>query len=286
MASAMAMRLVILLSEIGIAWIGCMLLSAMGSKKEKILFWVLNPLVIIELTGNLHFDGVMAFGLVFAVYLLNKNQWIWSAIVLAAYVHTKLIPLMLLPLFWSFLGWKKGLKYVSVVMMVVLIGFLPFYNQMLIENFTDSIGLWFKNFEFNASIFNLTQEMGRWYRGKNLIFQISSTFSIIIIIVVTCLAVFKQIKSLDKLFAIALGVCCLYLSLATTVHPWYLALPLLLSLFTAYRFMILWSLTIVLSYTAYSQPIVHEIPWVLALEYLPVFGLLVWELRRSQITSS
>ncbi|MDP4665122.1 MAG: mannosyltransferase, partial [Flavobacteriaceae bacterium] len=80
--------------------------------------------------------------------------------------------------------------------------------------------------------------------------------------------------------------CCLYLSLATTVHPWYLALPLLLSLFTAYRFMILWSLTIVLSYTAYSQPIVHEIPWVLALEYLPVFGLLVWELRRSQITSS
>jgi hypothetical protein len=42
----------------------------------------------------------------------------------------------------------------------------------------------------------------------------------------------------------------------------------------------------VLSYTAYSQPIVHEIPWVLALEYLPVFGLLVWELRRSQITSS
>ena len=286
MASAMAMRLVILLSEIGIAWIGCMLLTAMGSKKEKILFWVLNPLVIIELTGNLHFDGVMAFGVLFAVYLLNKNQWIWSAIVLAASVHTKLIPLMLLPLFWSFLGWKKGLKYVSVVMMVVLIGFLPFYNQMLIENFTDSIGLWFKNFEFNASIFNLTQEMGRWYRGKNLIFQISSTFSIIIIIVVTCLAVFKQIKSLDKLFAIALGVCCLYLSLATTVHPWYLALPLLLSLFTAYRFMILWSLTIVLSYTAYSQPIVHEIPWVLALEYLPVFGLLVWELRRSQITSS
>ncbi len=286
MLSAMAMRVVILLSEIGIALIGSSLLKSLGSKKEKILLWTLNPLVIIEFMGNLHFDGVMALGVILAVYLLSKNQWIWSAVALAASVQTKLIPLMLLPLFWSFLGWKNGLKYVSIVTAIVLIGFLPFYNQIMVENLTDSIGLWFKNFEFNASIFNLAQEAGRWISGKNLIVQISSLFSAIVFLVVMYLAVFRKIKSLDNLLTAALWVCSLYLWTATTVHPWYLALPLLLSLFTEFRYMILWSLMIVLSYTAYSQPIVREIPWILTLEYLPVFGILAWELKRLRTTSS
>lgn len=286
LSSTIAMRLIILVSEIGIAYTGAKILQTLDSNKKHILLWVLNPLVIIELSGNLHFDGVMALGVLCGFYLLLKKRWIWAALAIAASIHIKLIPLVLLPLIWSFLGWTKGLKFTALTIGFVLMGSIPFFNPMLVHHFLDSLSLWFENFEFNSSIFNISQEIGRWISGKNLISQISTVSSIIVFVVTISIALSRQANNMAKLIEMSLWVFVIYFMTATTVHPWYLALPLLLSLFSKYRFMVLWSASVMLSYTAYRQPSVEEIPWVLALEYIPVFGLLVWELKRFQFTSS
>ena len=75
-------------------------------------------------------------------------------------------------------------------------------------------------------------------------------------------------------------VLTVYLFTATTVHPWYLAIPLFLSVFTPHRYPLVWSFTIVLSYQAYSNVDFRENPWILLLEYLVVYGVFVWEIRR------
>lgn len=69
-----------------------------------------------------------------------------------------------------------------------------------------------------------------------------------------------------------------YFLLSTTVHPWYVATPLLLSIFTKYNFPIVWSFLVMLSYSAYGKNGFDENLWLVALEYFVMVGVAVWEL--------
>ena len=69
-----------------------------------------------------------------------------------------------------------------------------------------------------------------------------------------------------------------YFLLSTTVHPWYIATPLLLGIFSKYRFPIVWSFVVMLSYSAYGKDGFDENLWLVGLEYFIVAGFAVWEL--------
>ncbi len=56
----------------------------------------------------------------------------------------------------------------------------------------------------------------------------------------------------------------IYLSLATIVHPWYITTVVALSIFTNYRFPLLWSALIVMTYINYSYAAYFENLWVVA----------------------
>ena len=73
-----------------------------------------------------------------------------------------------------------------------------------------------------------------------------------------------------------------YFLLSTTVHPWYVATPLLLCLFTKYRFPILWSGLVFLSYSAYGETEFSENLWMVALEYSIVIGYAIWEIFKKE----
>ena len=86
------------------------------------------------------------------------------------------------------------------------------------------------------------------------------------------------------LTGLLLGLTC-YFALATTVHPWYIATPLLLSVFTRYRYVIVWSFVVMLSYVAYQQTAVVENLYLVGLEYILVTAYLIYELSgKNQIT--
>ena len=303
-ASIVILRLQIILADIGILYFGQKLLKHLNLSKYAIFWYGLNPFVIVEMTGNLHFEPVMLFFFIWAIYLLFQKKWFCAAVILGCSISVKLIPFLFLPLFlrwfinpfqsqktdkmiWQ--GFKlkpkkifKTIGFYSTVLLTVLLLFLPFYSSEFVANYSNSIGLWFKKFEFNASFYYLFREIGYWFRGYNEIAIIGKILPIITLVFVLFFSFFKDNSKPKKLLLSCLFTICIYYLLSTTVHPWYLATPLLLSVFTKFRFTVVWTFLIILSYQTYSNETFQENLALVALQYLVVFAFFIYEKNQKQ----
>jgi hypothetical protein len=276
--STIVMRLLIIFADIGTYYFGKKILEHFKLPNYKIFFYLLNPFIILELTGNLHFEGVMLFFLAAAFYYLLKNNWQKSAVLFSISVSVKLIPILFLPVLIRKLGIKKSLVFYSIVGAVNLLFFVPFLSQELIDNFMSSIHLYFQNFEFNASIYYIVREIGFQVKGYNIIQSVGKITPIIVSVSVIALALFRNNKIPRILFESLLFSIVIYYSLASIVHPWYIAIPLFLSLFTQYKFPLVWSFFIILSYSAYQNETYHENLVLVGIEYMIVFGYFLFEI--------
>ena len=319
LGSAIVLRILIIAADIGTLYFGKKLLERLNIPANRIFWYILNPFIIIELTGNLHFEGVMIFFFVWSLYLLYKGKWQWAAVVFALSVSVKLIPLIFLPLFWQWfvskraldstrdnsehknikddivssgvqishkqdssirLGVTKLIGFYIIVGVVTLILFLPFYSQKFITNYTETVALWFQNFEFNASLYYIAREIGYTFRGYNEIAIIGKYIPIVVIGFVLLITFLRKNTTFPQLITAMLLVLSFYFFTATTVHPWYVATLIILSIFTNYKFPLVWSFVIVLSYLAYiniDKADKSENLWIIGLEYIIVYGVFIYE---------
>ena len=284
LGSVIIMRLIIIAADIGILYFGRKLLLKLQLNPNQIFWYFLNPFIIIELTGNLHFEGVMLLFLIISLYLIQQKKWIWSAVFLGFSVSVKLIPILLLPLYykWFLNNLNKGLIKLFLFHLIIgataLVTFIPFLSSQFIGNFTDTIALWFQNFEFNASIYYIIRWIGFKIVGWNLIETVGKILPMIVIIFLLVISFFRNNKSISELSTSLLFGISFYFLLSTTVHPWYIATPLLLCVFTNYKFPIVWSLVVMFSYSAYGINGFEENLWLVSLEYSIVIGYFIWEL--------
>jgi alpha-1,6-mannosyltransferase len=277
LGSAIVFRIIIILSDVGVFFFGRKILAHLNQNKNKIFWYFLNPLVIIELTGNLHFEGVMLFFLIAGLYYLVINRWIIAAILIAISISVKLLPLLLLPLFWQKVGFKKSIVFYIIIIVLNLLLFVPFINQNLISNYIETINLWFYHFEFNASFYYIVREIGYYIKGYNIIGLTGKFLPIITIIIALIFAFFRRNNINEKLFNSMLLFLTIYFFISTTVHPWYIINLIVLGLFTKYKYQLVWSFTIVLSYYTYSQSNFKENMILIFIEYLIVFCLFAYE---------
>ncbi|MDT7829229.1 mannosyltransferase [Pricia sp. S334] len=278
--SILVMRTAIILADIGTVYLGRKLLKHFNRSPHLIFWYFLNPLVIIELTGNLHFEGVMLFFFVWAIYLISKKKRMLAAVPYALSICVKLVPLLFLPLFFKHLGPKKSLMFYLLVGAICLVFLLPFYSPEFIGNYSQSIGLWFSNFEFNAGLYNGIKQIAVAFDGKpwELIKTYGKITPILIVLAVLGFTFFRPNQKLAVLLPSMLWVLALYYFLSPTVHPWYIVFLVLLGVFTEYRFALVWSFTVVLSYFAYSNSDFIENLWLIAIEYMVVFAFLGYEI--------
>lgn len=162
-----------------------------------------------------------------------------------------------------------------------MLSFLPFLNIDLVANYTKTIGLWFQTFEFNASIYYLMRALGYYMSGYNQLALIGKIIAIGMILTAFLLSVIRKNHDYKTLLTTLLFAFSIYFFTATTVHPWYIATLLILGVFTGYKFPLLWTFTIMLSYSAYATSGVRESNIILLLEYLPVYFLFFWEVYKN-----
>ncbi len=318
LGAVVVMKLWLLACEVGTIFLALKLLRRFGLPEKNVLWYALNPLILLEIMGNLHFEGAMIFFLLLAFWLLasfpksssrllsGRKTDVLSAIAFALSVCSKLLTLLFLPFLIKRLGWRRSLCYFLVVFAVSAALFLPFASAWFLKNFSGSLGLYFQKLEFNASIYYVLRWVGFQIKGYNVIATLAPALGVAAGLGILALAFFERNLSesfkLSERSALAAGennlsesfklserwslpeTClfafCIYLACTTTLHPWYLALPVLLCIFTRWRFPIVWSGMIFLTYVNYSYSPYRENLCVVALEYAVVAGWLIFEWRQ------
>ncbi|PTX21310.1 uncharacterized protein DUF2029 [Pontibacter mucosus] len=278
LGSVVVMRLILLLAEAGSILLLWRLLRKMALPEKHVLLYALNPLVIIELVGNLHFEALMIFFLLLALYQLFYHRLVWSGFAFGLAIGAKLLPLMFLPFVLRKLGWRQFILYGTVVLITVVAQFAPLVNLQVLQNISQSLDLYFQKFEFNASIYYLLRWLGFRLVGYNAIALIGPLLSLVTLIAILSMASVKKLGSVRRLAGYMGAALTVYLLLSTTVHPWYLTTLLALTVMSHFRFAITWTGLAILSYATYRTPAYREDLLLVALEYSLVLLWLVVEL--------
>lgn len=272
------LRLALLGADIGSYFLLRKLLSHLNKPLHLANWYFLNPLVILEFTGNLHFEGLVIFGVLLGIHFFEQKK-IWpSAMGFAMAIGTKLLPLIYLP--YLFLrGLKNRTAWVPVVAgMMAFLTFIPMLNESLISGMANSLDLYFRSFEFNASIYFIVRQIGFWLYGYNQIAAIGPILSIatvLLIIGLSLLAVRHQWSIPQTLLFILTS----YLLMATTVHPWYVLPLIAFGILSGYWYPIVWSLLIFVTYSGYTES-GFELPMLLVvIEYVITAIVMIFELR-------
>lgn len=309
----MVMKTCLFAFECGSIFLLHQILTKFDMPTKYTLLYALNPLVIVELVGNLHFEAAMIFFVLLAVYLLIPKQGdylmqkqttpslklllpqqkIWlSAGAMALAVCSKLIPLIFLPFLIKRLPRRQLLWYYGVVVGITFICFFPFIDPPILRNLFSSVGLYFQTFEFNASVYYVLRWVGYEYTDDNLIATFGKLLSALVFVSILLWAFLEKagkqslhsaelaVLSPKKLLGAMFGALCIYFFLANIVHPWYICSLIALCVFTSFRFPILWSALIVMTYYTYITTDYVENLWIVGIEYGLVVLYLGWELVR------
>ncbi|MEM1124492.1 MAG: hypothetical protein AAGJ18_28905 [Bacteroidota bacterium] len=291
--SSLIMKSWLWLFEIGSMILMWDLLKYFNLPSKNVLLYALNPLIIFEITGNIHFEGAMIFFLLLSLWLLVvKKWWIGGAIAMALSVASKLLPLMFFPLLirriggkkdWRSLNWGKVITFFTIIGITLIGLYVPLLNGVFFSNFGESLNLYFQKFEFNASVYYVLRWLGFQWKGFNLIHILGPLLALGTLITILGLTFKERIINWFTLMERMLFAIFVYLLCTTTVHPWYVAMPVALCVFTPFRFPILWSGLIFLTYINYSYPTYFENLWMVGMEYLVVLGYAFYELRKQLV---
>lgn len=287
--SVLIMKGILFIFELGTFWVMMKLMRCFEMNPAAILIYALNPLVIVEITGNLHFEGVMIFFLLTAIYVLKTRRLVLSSFALALAVDTKLIPLLFLPLFLRPLTWRNAVVLWGLTGAISLLLFIPLLDEGIISGFSSSLQYYFQHFEFNASIYYLIREAGYIVFGFNII-QFAGPLLATVATVLILIISFRKAdgsspeKLGPKFFTTMLWCLFIYFISTTTLHPWYIITLLAISVFSGHHFPILWTGLIFLTYSGYSEYSFHENYFLVALEYIILFAYIlcetVWRKRK------
>ena len=292
------MQTIMISFELAAAALLSMLLVACGIPKHRMLLYLWNPLVVVEISHGAHVDALMLMLVCAALAAtFHPPSWLqrwWIApVALAAATLTRPLPLVLLPVVWFIWQSRQRALYVAAtIVAIVPFGLASGWGLSETNNGTGVFGSareYSETFEFNNETFH-------WIRTIAEAFSSDSASAGRVIVAIIVIAMFgvattlarQRTEPLDlmRIGALMLGT---YVVLTPILQPWYLVmlaawLPLLAPTTGESRVRWLhiapwgWLMaTVGFSYLTYSNPSAFgELVWVRRLEWYPTYILLMF----------
>jgi alpha-1,6-mannosyltransferase len=262
-------RVIFLAAEIG-SYIYLKKILTLLKKPQSLAFlYFLNPLIILEGVGNLHFEILVIFLLVLSIYSFYKSKPIFQGLCLGLAVGVKLIPALFGPaMFFHWRGNKKFYLALSATI-VVFLTLHPILFQDSAIGMAKSLALYFNHLEFNAPIYLILKKLVLKIWGYGATKKIATLLSVIAGIAVVWISAHGPKKGwrLEQTMLYCLTV---YLLSSATVHPWYILPLVALGLLAGYIYPMVWSLLIFVTYLGYSaHDYALSLGWIVS-EYLLV----------------
>lgn len=264
------LRLLILFSEGGLF---LYFLFRFRQKIWLIAAYLLNPLVVAEGIGNVHFEAAMIPWLAVGFAEFGAKNFAKAGIAWSGSILIKLTPLMLAPVFWFQAKGRDRWVFALVAAVLILALTIPWF---LVSGLGEGLGLYFHHFEFNASVYYLVGWIGSQWKGYNVIATIGPGLGLLAFVLIVFIS-WKGRRILPE--ETALLVYLVFYLLSTTVHPWYGIIVVYLAIMSNRPLILVWSFTIWFSYSHYSDPFGPKWLWLVA-EYIPLFLAIILENRR------
>ena len=302
------------LFDLATAYILSRLLLRVGLPAHRLLVYLWNPLVIVETAQGAHVDALMVLMMMLAVYSMcrwtatpgRRSRLAFPAFggarlafsvltpaLLALATLTKLIPLLIAPVFWWRWNWGSRLLYGYLVIAMLLSPALRagwgLTGEVDGRGLFGALRIYQEKWKFNSGLFYWLEkwliEMGV---SDSMPQAQEITFFLLFLLLLGAWLwsrrVSHDLRATLRWMAVTLAG---YLLLAATVHPWYLLalmpfLPLLTPGSDESGRVWLWPLpwlwlsgALVFSYITYTDPAnLRELEWVRQWEWLPTLGLL------------
>lgn len=279
MKTIVAMKWIMLIFEIVTFFLLRSLIIFTGNPNRTILLYWLNPIVIMELVGNLHFEGIAITFILATLYFLRKQNHLAAAIPMALAFCTKLTPAILGLVALKRMSFKKWLLWGVISGVLALILFSLFLNSENVSNFFASMKLYTRRFEFNASIYYVLLKLQKMLPEANIVGLYNYWLPLILATAVLSINFVKRNYTLTERFFLALF---LYLVFSKVVHPWYITPLIALTPVVRWNFAILWSGMIGFTYLSYGGRAFEEQYWISFLSYTVLFVFAYLELMKKR----
>ncbi|MBC7720871.1 MAG: hypothetical protein H7068_02545 [Pedobacter sp.] len=274
-ANIIIIKLLVALVDIGCVVVIARLLPYFKLPIGLVILYAFNPSVIVEGSGNAHFEVVQVAFICLSIYLVLTHKFVAAAAVFGLAIITKLIPILLLPLWVRYFGFKKGIIFCIIACLITIASFLPFINAAFLQGFSKSIGLYFQSFEFNASLYYVARKIGFIEKGFNYISVIGPILMVRFLSIYALIFFVWQKISMQQLVTLGMVLFTIFYALSTTVHPWYIVNILPFALLANRLYVVVWAGIAFVSYNAYQYSVFNENIYWLLIEYITVLGFII-----------
>jgi alpha-1,6-mannosyltransferase len=252
--STFALKVAFVVCEFAIVFV---LLDLLRRKQgaHLVLAFAWNPLLAIEVAGSGHIDIVSALLLVVSAAALVRRWRGTAAVALGLAIAVKLLPVVLLPLYWK----RVRIRDVALAAAVVGLLYVPFLNHGRIP--IGSLGTYVHSFRFNGPVFAAL--------GQVAPPQLLAGLAVLVgLVTATWLRSLAPEWSPDQFaWPMAASLLC-----APVIFPWYLLglLPFLMSAST--WLIVIWTVSIIPVYVQWhlrtlGRPWGALPGWAMLLEY-------------------
>lgn len=243
------MRVWLIIAEIVSFFVLRALLLRSQLSESLVGFYWLNPLIIIEITGNLHFDGLAITFILLALLFIRQKKTTLAGTALALAICTKLNPIFLIGAVFKKMSSKSFVLFTGIASVLTFLLLSLILDSETFWNFKGSFGLYFAWFGFNAGPYYLIKEAGFLL----LQMDISSKISILFPFITIALFLIVSIGSKKEIVHKLLLLYVIYFSFSPVVHPWYLTVLIPLAILSKKLYPILWSFLAFFTYCTYGE---------------------------------